>query len=325
MKTFARSHIALTRRSVLLSLAACAVDLARLEQVDAAGPLNRPLVGAIRWDAWYSPGSVPTTAVQRTLSPQKYHWRLPFFAIEDAENRVTLPSLSDDVMELEIAQAAYAGLDYWAFAAYPQDSSMSDALQRYLKSPSRRHIGFCMFTQLEYWGTEKQPTAMIDQHIALMRDDGYVRVAQGRPLYFLGFITESKANDRWDGLGGLHTQIDRFRAQAVAQGVGYPYIVVTGTPRDGKSWAAALGADAIGAYAIADGQAVGDFAALARVAETGWQTMAGSGLPVVPTVMAGWDRRRAWKTLCPGNRRNSREPASSITSTRRHLRSWQFI
>jgi hypothetical protein len=213
-------------------------------------------------------------------------------------------------MDLEIEQAVYAGLDYWAFVAYPRESPMSVALRQYLDSSAHRRIRFCMFTQFEYWGTARQPTAMIDEHIALMLNDAYVRVEQGRPLYFLGFVTESKVIERWGSLRGLRAQIDRFRARAVATGAGNPYIVLGGSPRDGKGWAPALGGDAIGAYTIAEGRAVGDFAALTRVAEAGWQTMAGSGLTVVPTVMAGWDRRPRVENPVPWEK--SQRPGAGI-------------
>jgi hypothetical protein len=42
--------------------------------------LFRPLVGAIRWDAWHGELSEVGKAVEKTLSPPKYHFRLPWFA-----------------------------------------------------------------------------------------------------------------------------------------------------------------------------------------------------------------------------------------------------
>jgi hypothetical protein len=40
---------------------------------------DRPLVGALRRQAWYVPGTEPTTAVERSLSPPQYQPRMPFF------------------------------------------------------------------------------------------------------------------------------------------------------------------------------------------------------------------------------------------------------
>jgi len=39
---------------------------------------THPLVGAIRWDAWHGEQDSPGKAVQYSLSPTKYYWRLPF-------------------------------------------------------------------------------------------------------------------------------------------------------------------------------------------------------------------------------------------------------
>lgn len=38
-----------------------------------------PIVGAIRWDAWYGDKSM-TPAVEASLGQPKYHYRLPWFA-----------------------------------------------------------------------------------------------------------------------------------------------------------------------------------------------------------------------------------------------------
>jgi hypothetical protein len=285
------SLVAPARRKLLLQLAAWAVAAPSAVFAQRGEQPGRPLVGALRWDAWYVPGSEPTTAVERSLSPPQYQARLPFFAHRDARNQVSLPALSPNLMELEIEQAAYAGLDFWAFVGYPGDSPMTVALRQYLAGAVNRRIGFCMFTQLEYWGTAGAPAPLIDEHIALMRHEAYVRVTDGRPLYFLGFITAAKADERWHDLAGLHAQIERFRARAIAAGAGNPYLVLGGPPKEIAALAPMLGGDAAGTYAITDGRGIGDYAALVRIAEAGWRTLAGADMPVVPTVMTGWDRR----------------------------------
>ena len=40
---------------------------------------GKPLVGAIRWDAWQENGGIQA-AVEKTLGPNHWHYRLPFFA-----------------------------------------------------------------------------------------------------------------------------------------------------------------------------------------------------------------------------------------------------
>jgi len=275
-----------TRRDVLKTLVAGAALPSALRAQSA----DRPLAGALRWDAWYAPGSEPTVAVERSLAPPQYQWRSPFFAYHAAGNEMLLPALTPGLLQLEIEQAAYAGLDFWAFVAYPHESPMSVALNQYLAKP-RPSIRFCLFTALEYWGTVNAPSPLIEEHVALMRHDSYVRTGDGRPVYFLGFVTAAKADERWRGLSGLRAGIDAFRSRAMAAGAGNPYVVLCGAPRNVVGMVGVLSPDAVGAYAISDARGIGDYAALTRIVEAGWQTLGGAGVPVVPTVMSGWDRR----------------------------------
>ena len=75
----------LTRRHLLWLALGTAVGT-RL--AGATTRTDRPLVGAIRWDAWYAPGTEVTSAVERSLSPTRYRWRLPFFAKQDDAGHV---------------------------------------------------------------------------------------------------------------------------------------------------------------------------------------------------------------------------------------------
>ncbi len=278
----------LSRRAVLHLAAGAALAPYLAPRADAA---ERPLLGALRWDAWYAPGSRVTGAVERSLTPQRYQRRLPFFATLDKAGQPHLPAISQELMDLEIAQARYAGLDYWAFVAYPADDPMSRPLDLFLSSARRGPLKFCMFTGLDAWGTAKQPSPLVETHLRLLAHEAYQRVQGNRPLYFLGFITEQLAAERWGGLDGLRDGIARFRQRAQQSGAGDPYLVVAVIPRTTVTLHQAIGADAAGAYSIADGRATADYAALTRTVEAGWQSLAGSGVPVVPTIMAGWDRR----------------------------------
>ena len=101
-----------------------------------------PLIGAIRWDAWT--GGWVTEAMQKSLGPAKYHDRLPWFAEVKGDGKVKLDAGNQKIMDTEIAMAATAGLDYWAFLLYPESDVMSVSLEQYLKSRQRKDIGFCM-------------------------------------------------------------------------------------------------------------------------------------------------------------------------------------
>ncbi|MDR3571112.1 MAG: hypothetical protein P4L81_02850 [Candidatus Pacebacteria bacterium] len=231
-----------------------------------------------------------TKAVTESLAPDKYHWRAPFFA-HSMPGALEFPKLTQDEMDLEIEQAAYAGIDYWAFVAYGPQNPMSRALDNYLSSRLRAKVKFCLFANLTNWGIKQSPSADISKHLDLMQTDSYVRVMGGRPLYFLGFIDDAKIQARWGTVQALRNQIANFRTQARARGLYDPYIVLGANPSSINSLARQLGGDAVGAYAFFDQVANGSYADLSTIAWNGWRKLAESGLPVVPTVMAGWDRR----------------------------------
>ena len=92
-----------------------------------------PVVGAIRWDAWYGRNDV-VSEVERSLGPKKFHFRLPFFAQVVSDAEVRIDGDSQATMDQEIAYAVEAGLNYWAFVDYWEDPSLTIALRRYLES-----------------------------------------------------------------------------------------------------------------------------------------------------------------------------------------------
>lgn len=245
-------------------------------------------IGAIRWDAWQSPGSIPTRAVEYALSPPHYRDRLPFFAEAAPDGSIRIDGGRQEVMDREIALALRAGLGFWGFVAYPRESPMSRGLHLYLASTRRAGLRFCLVTEAVQWSGSAPVT---DWHLELLGHPDYQRVRGGRPLYFLGFLTDRLVAERWGGIAGLRAAVDGFRARAVASGAGNPFLVVMGRAEPGARFARALGADALGAYALAGEDVAAPYSALAAHAEERWQAFAATGLPVVPTIMTGWDRR----------------------------------
>lgn len=287
----------LTRRTFLTSLSAsllpAALCLPGSRQSAAFAAPDRPLVGALRWDAWYSPGSQPTEAVKRSLAPERYHWRAPFFSrqLDGDPNTLDFPASNHGALEKEIGQAIFAGLDYWAFVAYGANHPMSKALYEFRASPKAADLRYCLFTELARWGSLAKPSSLPQEHIGLMADKNYLRVGNGRPLYVLGFINEADVQSRWGGVQGLRAQLTRFRSDANRAGLADPYIVLAGSLNLLVRDAVGLGGDAVGSYALTIGNGRGSFGDLTRIAEKGWNDLAQSQLPVIPTVMTGWDRR----------------------------------
>ena len=87
---------------------------------------SQPIIGAIRWDAWHKPRTPaenvgegdPVDAMMKSLGPQPYHYRLPFFATIVNDNKVRIDGYTQPIMDQEIAFAKAGGLDYWAFLGF---------------------------------------------------------------------------------------------------------------------------------------------------------------------------------------------------------------
>jgi len=249
---------------------------------------QRPRVGAIRWDAWHGDRGGPGRAVQRSLGPREWHARLPFYARVLGDDRVEIDGSRQEVTDREIEYARRGGLDHWAFLAYEPDDPMSLGLKRYLASPKRDRLRFCLATELGRWGS-----ATFRDHVAAMlAEKGYVTVAGGRPLLYLGFLSDETVRKGSGGPDGLRAALSDFRKRAAKAGSGDPYLVILDfDPAQGQKWAALLGADAISSYATEGGGKDAPYAALAAHAEAFWERCKATGAQVVPIAMTGWDRR----------------------------------
>jgi len=243
----------------------------------AAGRPGRPLVGAIRWDAWT--GGAVTAQVARTLGPRKYHDRLPWFAEVVDDRRVKIAGGRQAVMDREIAFAAGAGLDYWAFVVYPQASEMSVALTQYLKSDRRERIRFSLILHSTLKARGRAWPAERDRAVALLTERGYQTVAGGRPLVY-AFVGRDFPFERFG----------EFLSAAKKRKLN-PYCVYMGwNPAGDFKRVSKQGFDAVSAYAKAGNQR--RFSDLAAAVEKDyWANAAASAVPYVPLVTTGWDKR----------------------------------
>ena len=252
---------------------------------------GRPIVGAIRWDAWHGDRGGPGRAVEEALGPARWHSRVPFFGKVISDTQVQVRGYTQEIVDQEIAYAHAAGLDYWGFVMYEPDSPMSLALSLYLTSQHKSDIRFCMVTGPGNLGALKDGGGRIARIARLMAELNYQKVMGNRPLFYIGFI-EDKWIEAWGGPGCGHELLDALREQAKQFGAGNPYIVIMDfSPEHGKKLADMLGADAISTYATSAGGKGAPYADLARHAEGFWEQCKATGAKVVPIVMSGWDRR----------------------------------
>lgn len=276
-----------------------------------AAPDSPPLLGAIRWDAWHTPWSQvvpgsddgPVKAVETSLGPKRYHWRLPFFATVGDDGRARIDGYTQTIVDQEIAFAKAGGLDYWAFLLYESGSAMSQGLSLYLSSEHKQELPFCAIAGANTFGNAAQFPDRMQRVLTLMTEPSYLRVG-GRPLLFV-FRADDPWIHAWGGPDNARRLFDGFRAACREAELGDPYLVaMNDSVAEGRRIGTILGADAVSAYALSGGGRHGaPYDELTAVPERFWRESAGAGLPLVPLAMAGWDRRPRIEAPVPWERK----------------------
>lgn len=267
------------KRTLALFAALLLAPLAALH----AGEGASPIVGAIRWDGWYGNGAV-VKQMEHSLGPPKYHFRLPWFARVIGEDKVRINGDSQEIVEKEIAYAAAAGLNYWAFVDYWDEApDMSIALRRYRAAKDKRGVRYCLVEEgARMDAVGARGWARLVEHF---KDPNYQTVLDGRPLLFLFVKTERIGKRDWRELGDA----------AVAAGIKPPYLVLMGwQPEQDAKDMAALGFDAVSAYARGgsysmEQPAYAEQCALIRCDR--WEKCRALRIPCVTFASAGWDTR----------------------------------
>lgn len=201
---------------------------------------THPSVGVIRWDAWnlfegqYDPISFYS---HRCLSPEKFHYRLPFFATVLSPTNTSYNADLQSVMDQEILYAKHAGLDYWAFDTYctygPNCTTNSTycaeylkiaphycprnpayGLQQYLSSP----YSFLMNFTLLLLGSSPCDVAFQESYLELMLHPQFQTVLGGRPLLYLFQFDDAEADICGGGWSGSKDVFNKFRQMAISRG-----------------------------------------------------------------------------------------------------------
>ncbi len=199
-----------------------------------------PTVGVIRWDAWnlvdgqYDPISFYS---HRCLSPEKFHYRLPFFATVLSPTNTSYNGDLQSVMDQEILYAKHAGIDYWAFDTYcaygPNCSTNSSfcteymgisnqycpldpayGLHRYLSSQYNSLVNFTLILL----GSIPCDPAVQEGYLELMVHPQFQTVLGGRPLLYLFQFDNAEANICGGGWSGSGQVFNKFRQMAMNRG-----------------------------------------------------------------------------------------------------------
>ena len=202
--------------------------------------LNHPSVGVIRWDAWnlfegqFDPISFYS---HRCLSPEKFHYRLPFFATVLSPSNTSYNADLQSVMDQEILYAKHAGLDYWAFDTYcsygANCTTNSSYCLEYLKiaphyCPRNPGYGLHQYLSSEYnflmnftlllLGSSPCDVAFQEGYLDLMVHPQFQTVLGGRPLLYLFQFDDAEANICGGGWEGSKQVFNKFRQMAITRG-----------------------------------------------------------------------------------------------------------
>lgn len=258
-------------------------------QTAAILPPPTPKIGAIRWDAWYASDAL-NSAVAADLSPTQFNYRLPFFAT--ISGGVANIAGNQAAMDAEILAAAGAGLNYWAFLAWPAGAPENTALNLYLGSANQGKLGFCIiedFSNVYFAGLGY--SAELANSIALTAHPGYATVMDGRPLFYMLDTSDADIVYRWGSLQGFNAAVQYIRSQVQAITGKNPYMVVLcPDPVRANTLVRRYGFDAVGAYAVPGAITTPTpYAGLVSTAEAWWNAAVGQGSVIVPPIMTGWN------------------------------------
>ena len=274
-----------------------AAALALLVSASAASAANR--FGAIRWDSW-----LPTDSglvVARVLSPPRWHDRLPWFTSFNESGFPQFNGSTQEVVDAEIAMAAAAGIDHFAFDIYDPQLSLSEALNNFLRStaPAKEKVGFCMLLQAGWMsngGLAAWPARVALYQSYFARAD-YTLVLGDRPLVYLFSVFEQAWGDSW---AGWATALGMLANASLSVGRGMPYFVVqVWSGGEGEGILSAINAaakqplvSALSSYALTGQTDAGTpWPEFVAGGQQFWESLASTGHDIIPCVAAGWDDR----------------------------------
>jgi hypothetical protein len=236
---------------------------------------RRPTIGAIRWDAgWVGDVSPISVLSQRQLSPSIFRFRTPFFATVHKPDSVTF-KYSQSVMDQEIDYAKNAGINYWIYDWYPDNSGFDIPLDLHLSSNRKSDIRFCFLFYSSLWEYVRKEFPLTMNR---MKDPDYMKI-DGKPLVFIMHNTWTKAD------------ITEMKEEAKKAGIPEIYLVVmewTGETAIRKC--TEYGAQASGAYCNWGDGGI-SYEEFATATENKWNTYKSPAYSFIPFVTTGWDPR----------------------------------
>lgn len=248
-----------------------------LNRPDVSLRNERALIGVIRWDAWIGDGEGGVgQVVNRSLSPEKYHFRLPWFSTILGPDEVFIDGATQETVDKEIQFAKTYGIDYFAVLHY--NDGMSFARKAYLNSLYRNGIKWCALLESHRFTGD---LAVFDYYIEEFKKPYYQKTTDGRPVVYI-FQVESQIKD------GL----DDFRQKCEKAGVPEPYVIGMNfdIPK-AAMLSGELGLQGISLYTGGIPSAGCSYSKVMDNDASKWRGMKKTGAQFVPQITTGWDKR----------------------------------
>lgn len=275
--------------TMLLSCICMPVFAAELTTTSTPTPVEAPevdkratdtLVGAIRFDGWSGRPMASEWGVAEKLKEvltSEYSDRIPFFA-KIKSGTVDFTRYMQAYLDTEIAFAAAAGIDYFAYTYFPDGSGLEIPLKYHVASTKKEEVKMAVILKDGYFDAKKDITDLFSR---LVKNTAYLTTLNDRAVIYVEYSAENPDY--------VLNCINAVRKKANSNKLNTPFIIVMDAPSEAD--AIAVGADAMSWYNVTatNGQA---FADLAAAAEAKWEAAkSNTSLSVVPLVTTGYDKR----------------------------------
>ncbi|NHN88864.1 hypothetical protein [Acetobacter conturbans] len=255
-----------------------------------AKTLTPPMIGALRFDAWYGMTTDVEKQCAAALSNAQWSDRLPLTAQITDSTSLSWSVITQDVMDAEINYAIDSGISFWVFNRFSIDNWLTDAINFYINSQVENKIKFCLSTPYSIIESLSTNDKIIETDLTLLENDNYIKTSLGEYLYFIvlnstqislniinKYITNLRNACKKSNLPNLYITI-------LIDSINYEYffdVANSGIDFDSISF------QKISSIPSGDTS----YTKLTHACEIAWKKASQTGFPIIPTAMAGWDRR----------------------------------
>jgi hypothetical protein len=295
---------------------------------------SKPLIGAIRWDFWFT----SSLALRLLASDTRWHYRIPLTTNISLNGTSYVPVGGVDTqekMDYEIEAAKRGGIDYWAMLYYnpertwpeaPQHPDMVNAIKAlnlYHNSSKNDQVKLSLIVSAgwlrnlssggkPHWENWEKTSS---EFVEYFKKDNYQKVQGNRPLVF--FFDMYSFELTWDACKFNESPVQTIRRKTLDEGLGEPYFVLLDFFADSTAlYGQRYGFDAVSSYGNPLGSDGIAHPYQRCVDSNMWYregikpTAHSLGTKIIPPINTGWDPR----TMIENNA-FTREPLGYVNRT----------